>query len=85
LSELYDYIIGTQTGSIATVMLTLRDEDNKPMYWAEDADIWIRENGHELFKTTNMSGFISFLLYSAFIGFFILSGFCAANICCPSY
>jgi len=66
-------------------MLTLRDEQNAPKYWAEDVSDYLRADGHAMFKTDNMSGFLSFLFYIAFITSFVALGFCMAANCCPAF
>ena len=38
-----------------------------------------------MFKTNNISGFISFLLYTAFIGVFVGLGACMGAYCFPAY
>lgn len=85
MSTLYDYIIGTQSGTIATILLTQRDENDEPKFWAEDVDDFLRKEGHDMFKTINISGFISFLLYVGIVGFFALIGFFSAHFCCSPY
>ena len=68
-------------------MLTHRDEgaDSPPKFWAKDVDKFLRDNGHDMFKTVNISGFISFLLYAGLVGAFVLLGFALGHFVCPAY
>jgi hypothetical protein len=38
-----------------------------------------------MFKTINISGFVSFLLYTFIVGFFAGLGWLGANYCCKKY
>jgi hypothetical protein len=38
-----------------------------------------------MFKTINISGFISFLLYAGLVGAFVGLGFLTGSYCCPAY
>jgi hypothetical protein len=38
-----------------------------------------------MFKTINISGFVSFLLYTFIVGFFAGLGWLGANFCCMKY
>jgi hypothetical protein len=80
MSELFDYISGTQSGSITAVMLSLKDEDQKQMYWAEDIGAFFSENANSLFQVTRMTKgqvamwYIITITLAALIGFGISTG-----------
>jgi hypothetical protein len=48
-------------------------------------DTFLRVEGHDMFKTINISGFVSFLLYVGLVGAFVGLGFIAGSYCCPAY
>jgi hypothetical protein len=85
VSELYDYVAGTQTGSLYASMLTLRHKDDvTPMYYASDVkEFFTRKGGRKLLAVNRMFWYYKFLTYIgvstlfAFLGFLFTSMFCS--------
>ena len=50
MSELFDYISGTQSGAIVATMLSLKEANQQQMYWAEDIGKFLAENSNALFR-----------------------------------
>ena len=49
MSELFDLVAGTSTGSILTAALVIPDEEGKPKMYAQDVIDFYEEDGEEVF------------------------------------
>ena len=75
-NELYDWIVGTSSGAIASAMLVQTNADGTPKYYASDVQQLFESQGENLFVVKQMSGVGQFFLCLAFIILFGLIGFC---------
>jgi len=77
MTDLFDMIAGTSTGSIMASALSMPDDTGANKFYAQDViDIYV-DNGSTVFTeytintTYLVSGTIAFVVFGAFFGFFI--------------
>ena len=66
VTELYDYIIGTQSGAISGAMLALKDDNGYPMYNSTDVNEFYKTEGINLFIIEDVHSGPAFFIIMAF-------------------
>lgn len=74
IGDLYDYVIGTQTGAMTAAMLSLT-EDNKPRYFSSGVKDFMVYHSQDLFTVSEVTSlkFFSFCLISSILFTIIFS------------
>lgn len=81
MNELYDWIVGTSSGSVAAAMLVQTNDDGTAKYYASDVRQLIADQGESLFVVAGLNFWTELGAGVAFVLLFGALGLCLGYKC----